>query len=80
MSRSDRHLLAGALAGVAPDLALLAFGWRATWLPETHPLVRLHRALHGPAGLALAALLGWASHLLLDARSRHRTRPEDPWC
>jgi hypothetical protein len=72
---SPSHALVGAVAGVLPDCALFLYGWRRRWLPPTHPLVRLHRFLHSPAGLIVAAALGWASHLLLDRYSTHRVRP-----
>jgi hypothetical protein len=71
--RTPAHLLLGAAAGAAPDVLLLAFGWRRTWLPESHPLVRAHRFLHSPAGLVVPLLLGWGSHVVADRYSTHRT-------
>lgn len=57
----------GAGAAVAPDLVLLTYGWRRRWLPSSHPLVRAHRFLHSPLGLALAVVpLAYGSHLLAD--------------
>jgi len=77
--RSDRHFLVGAALGgvsaVAPDLVLAAFGWRHTWLPETHILVRTHRFLHSASGLLFIAFLGWASHIVIDWFSPHRKGP-----
>ncbi len=71
-----RHMLVGAVAAAAPDIVLAAFGWRRTWLPEHHPLVRAHRALHSPAGLVVPLTIGWASHLVADRYSTHRTGPQ----
>lgn len=63
----------GAVVAAAPDLVLFTFGWRRTWLPETHPLVRAHRALHSPASIPVIVGLAWASHVVSDHYSRHRT-------
>jgi hypothetical protein len=66
----------GAAAAVAPDLALATFGWRRTWLPEEHPLVRAHRLLHDPRYVVpVAVALAWASHVIADHYSEHRTGP-----
>lgn len=65
----------GAVAAVAPDAALALFGWRRTWLPESHPLVRAHRFLHSGSGLALVAVLAWASHVVIDRYSEHNEPP-----
>jgi hypothetical protein len=78
--KTPSHILlgaaAGALAATLPDLALYCFGWRRTWLPDTHPLVRAHRVLHRPASaIVIAAAAGYASHLLADHFSDHRTGP-----
>ena len=75
MAPFHTHLLTGALYGTLPDLLLLSFGWRRRWLPESHPLVRAHRFLHGPGGLVLVAILAYASHLIIDRRSTHREVP-----
>jgi hypothetical protein len=72
---SGRHALLGAAAGVLPDAALALFGWRKRWLPETHPLVVAHRFLHSPASLPVVVGLAWASHLVADRCSTHRTAP-----
>jgi hypothetical protein len=60
-------------------VVLWTFGWRQQWLEAAHPLVRAHRALHGLAGLplaaALAALAGWCTHVWADAYVAHRTAP-----
>jgi hypothetical protein len=66
------HAAIGAAVAIAPDAALVLFGWRRAWLPETHPLVRAHRFLHSPAGLVAAA---YASHLIADRFSTHRSAP-----
>lgn len=77
--RTPAHMLLGAAVGAAaaaaPDAALALFGWRRTWLPETHPLVRAHRFLHRPAGLIVPLTAGWVSHLIADRYSTHRTGP-----
>lgn len=65
----------GAVAAVAPDVLLLAFAWRGTWLPESHPLVRAHRFMHSPAAVPVVIGLGWASHVVTDRFSSHRTAP-----
>lgn len=75
--KTPAHMLIGAAAAAAPDVLLAAFGWRKTWLPETHPLVRAHRFLHSPAGIVVPITVGWASHLIADRYSTHRTGPED---
>lgn len=75
---SVRHALLGATVAVLPDVVLATYGWRKTWLPETHPLVRAHRFLHRPEAVVAAA---WASHVIADRYSRHRTGPrqmDDP--
>lgn len=69
------HMVIGAVAGAAPDVALFMFGWRKKWMPESHPLVRAHRFLHSPASIPLIIGLAWASHLIADAYSPHRTGP-----
>lgn len=68
--RTPAHLLLGAAVAAAPDVMLLAYGWRRTWLPDSHPLVRAHRFLHSPAAVVAAA---WASHVIADRYSTHRT-------
>lgn len=73
--RAHEHVVVGAVAALLPDVALWAFGWRRRWLPEGHPLVRAHRLLHGPAGLGLAVVLGWVSHVVADHYSTHRAGP-----
>lgn len=85
--RTGSHLVLGAMVGAAvgafaavlPDIALLFFGWREAWLPESHWLVRTHRALHNPwsilAVLVMAATAGWASHVVADLFCSHRTGP-----
>lgn len=73
--RSWSHAAVGAAAAVAPDVLLLAFAWRRTWLPETHPLVRAHRFLHSPASIPVVLAVGWATHVITDRYSRHRTGP-----
>lgn len=65
-----RHLLIGAAAAAAPDVMLTVYGWRRRWLPASHPLVRLHHALHHPAAVVA---VGWATHLIADRYSTHRT-------
>lgn len=67
-----KHLVVGAIASVAPDLVLSTFVWRNQWLPESHPLVRLHRFLHSPTGLWVIWCLGWTTHVVADWFSKHR--------
>jgi hypothetical protein len=78
--RTPAHLAVGAVVGAAaaaaPDAALALFGWRRTWLPATHPLVRAHQFLHSPAGIVVPVTAGWISHLVADRYSAHRTAPE----
>jgi len=69
------HAIAGAFAGLAPDVFLSLYGWRKTWLAPDHPLVRTHRFLHSPQGIVVPLLVGWTSHLVLDRLSAHRTGP-----
>lgn len=73
--RAHEHAAIGAAAAVLPDAVLWLFGWRRRWLPEAHPLVRAHRWLHSPAGVVVAVLLGWVSHLVADRYSWHRAGP-----
>lgn len=67
-----RHALLGAGVALLPDLALVFFGWRRTWLPESHPLVRLHRFWHSPQGLVWLICAAIASHIAVDWVSPHR--------
>ncbi len=80
--KAHRHALAGAAIGaaaaIAPDTVLALFGWRKEWLPESHPLVKAHRFLHSPSGLIWIFALAWASHVILDWFSPHRTEA-DRW-
>ena len=69
---TTKHMVIGAAIAAAPDLALFAFGWRRTWLKDTHPLVRTHRWLHSPSGAMLVAILAYGSHLVADSFSNHR--------
>jgi hypothetical protein len=71
--KTPAHMALGAAVAAAPDVALLAFGWRRRWLPDGHPLVRAHRFLHSPAAVPLIAAAAWASHLVADRYSTHRT-------
>lgn len=71
--RTPAHVALGAAVAAAPDALLLLFGWRRKWLPETHPLVRAHRWLHSPASVPWVAAAAWASHLVADRYSTHRT-------
>jgi len=72
-----KHALIGAGAALLPDAALALFGWRRTWLPESHPLVRLHRFLHSPQGLVWLLFVAMASHILVDWFSPHRSAPHE---
>lgn len=72
MSNALVHVAAGAVGGLLPDVALAAYGWRRRYLEPGHPLVCLHRALHGPGGVILACAAGAAIHVLLDRHARHR--------
>lgn len=73
--KTPAHIAVGALAAAAPDIALALFGWRKTWLPETHPLVRAHRFMHSPKALPVVLAVGWVTHLVTDHYSKHRTGP-----
>lgn len=73
---SHRHAMLGAVVAVLPDVVLIAFAWRRDWLPESNRLVRAHRFLHSPASLPLVVGLAWASHLVADRYSVHRTGPD----
>lgn len=75
MSGPAIHALAGAAGGVLPDLALTFFVRRATWLPPSHPLYRLHRQLHQPHSIVVPITVGWLTHLTLDRYTRHRLTP-----
>lgn len=70
------HAALGAVVALLPDAALAAFGWRKDWLPESHPLVRVHRFLHSPEGMALVVAAAYASHLIADRHSTHRAGPK----
>lgn len=77
------HIITGAVVAALPDVALL---WVAggKWKPRDHPAVRVHAWLHtSPWGFVLAALLGWASHLVADYFSKHYVAPgvkaRRPW-
>lgn len=59
-------MVTGGVAAIAPDVILFTFGWRKTWLPEAHPLVRWHRLIHHRNGLILIWLLGWSTHIIAD--------------
>ena len=74
---TPRHMAVGAVAAAAPDAVLLAFiWWHREWLPPTHPAVRAHRWLHdSPYSVCVPLALGWASHLVTDRMSTHRTGP-----
>lgn len=67
----------GASASVLPDTLLIFFGWRRDWLPDTHPLVRAHRFIHSGRGLLFVFLIGWASHIIADWLTPHRSGPCD---
>lgn len=76
--KAYKHALLGAAIAVSPDVVLLAYAWRRTYLPQSHPLVRMHRTLHNPPSIAVAALLGaciggacWASHVYSDQLTEH---------
>lgn len=77
--RTPSHVAIGAVVGALPDVMLLAFGWRKEWLPETHPLVRAHRVLHDPRMIPVIVGLAWASHIIADHYSPHRTGPNQNW-
>ncbi len=73
--KSSDHFVIGGVSAVLPDIALALFGWRKTWLGDEHPLVKVHRFLHGPRGLIFIILIGWSSHIIIDWLSPHRTGP-----
>lgn len=77
--RTPEHMAIGAITAALPDMMLAAFGWRKTWLPESHFLVRAHRFLHSPASIPVVIGLAWASHLVADKFSPHRTGPGQNW-
>lgn len=70
---APRHAALGAAVAVLPDALLLLFAWRRRWLPPSHPLVRAHRWLHSPRALPAVAAVAWASHLVADRCTSHRT-------
>lgn len=72
MANPVQHAALGAFVALLPDVALLAFGWRKRWLPDTDPAVRAHRFLHSRYAVPLVVALAYASHLWLDSRSTHR--------
>lgn len=67
------HVVAGAIGGAAPDLALYLFGWRRLWVPETHPLVRLHRFMHSKEAVIWLFFVGYLTHVVIDWFSTHNT-------
>lgn len=71
--KTPAHMVLGAVVAAAPDIVLAAYGWRHRWLPASHPLVRAHRFLHSPASVPLVVGAAWASHLIADRFSTHRT-------
>ena len=73
--RTWTHAAIGAAAASAPDALLLLFAWRRTWLPESHPLVRAHRFLHSRQAVLYLVALAWATHVITDEHSSHRTGP-----
>lgn len=74
--KSWNHAVVGAIVGaivaVIPDVVLVTYGWRQTWLPARHPLVRAHRFLHSSRSLLLVIPLAWVSHIVADSHSHHR--------
>jgi hypothetical protein len=73
--RTIPHIVAGAVVAALPDAALLLVIRRA-WLPRDHWVIRLHAWLHqSPWGFVLAAVLGWASHLVADRYTTHNVAP-----
>jgi len=71
------HAAAGAIAAMLPDIALATFVWRRRWIPDDHPAMRAHRWLHQPESIGLAIILAWASHLIVDRYTEHRTSPTE---
>lgn len=71
MATAAQHALAGAVAGLAPDVVLATFVWRRAWLPHDHPLMRAHRLIHSPAGIGIAVALGFGVHVVLDHFTEH---------
>ena len=74
--RSPAHAVIGAVVAVLPDVVLVLYGWRKTWLPESHPLVRAHRFLHSWRSVPMVVGLAWASHIIVDRYSTHREGPD----
>lgn len=74
MAKWHTHFVVGGLAGLLPDIALVLFGWRKTWVPESDPLVRTHRALHTWHMALWVVVLGIVSHIALDKVTRHNQR------
>lgn len=79
MMRTHKHMALGAVVAALPDVMLLFFGWRRTWLPEHHSLVRAHRFLHSRRSVLLVVALAWLSHIIADEHSPHRTGLNQTW-
>ena len=83
MASFVQHATIGAVAGIAPDAVLAVFAWRKQWLPVDHPLVRVHRFIHGPGGFGVAVALGVAAHIVADHYMEHNLAPgvrgRRPW-
>lgn len=83
MAKPHTHVAVGAVAALLPDVLLLGIRWRKRWLPRTHPLVRAHAFIHGPAGVPIAVVLGFLSHIVLDIVTPHDLAPgvrgRRPW-
>lgn len=73
--RTIPHMVTGAVVAAVPDVALI-FVVRRAWLSRQHPVIRAHAWLHqSPWGFVVAALLGWASHLIADRYTLHNVAP-----
>jgi hypothetical protein len=77
--RTPSHMVIGAVVGALPDVMLVTFAWRKKWMPESNALVKAHRLLHDPRVIPVVVGLAWASHLLADYYSPHRTGPNQNW-
>ena len=71
------HMIVAAIGAGLPDVMLATFAWRKKWIPDTHPLVRIHRYIHSTRGLLTVFFLAWASHVFTDFFVTHNTK--DTW-
>ena len=75
--KTHQHIAVGVAASALPDAVLFLYGWRRTWLPDTHPLVRVHRFIHSRTGLVAVWLICWSLHIVIDWWT-HGPNQQDP--